>query len=145
MAVAADAQQLHVDAAGGFDGSVVTLGFGNQVFGIAVGQVGFLHVDVVKQLGLHEGVVAGFVFDVQTHVFVQVVADAFGEVQNAFLVPGDQLLVAADGGRTGGKAQNGVGLAGDLRSEEQRGGLADLLGIFKNTNLHGDAPPVSYM
>ena len=136
MAIAADAQQLHIDAARGTDGFVISAGLRLQIGGVAVGYEMGLHIDAMEQFFLHEGVIAaGMVFR-NAAVFIQIIAGALGKIQNPRLMPGDQLLIAADGRRTRSQAQHAVGLANHLGREKHRRRLANLLRRIINMNLH---------
>lgn len=77
VAVAADAEDLHVDAARLADGIVVGAGGGGQVGGVAVGNVGGAGADVhmAEELLLHEAVVAAGVVGRDADVLIEVEAD----------------------------------------------------------------------
>ena len=67
-----DVAEERVDAAGGFDGGFVCDAFGFEIRRVAVEDVDIagMHVDVVEEVGVHEGVVGFGVFVGDANIFV---------------------------------------------------------------------------
>ena len=125
VAVVADAQQLQVHTAQAADQRVVARTLGVHVLGHAVGQVGGAlgQVHMVKQIVVHEVVIALVVLPGQAQVFIQVHRAHTGKIHIALVVPVHQLHIRAHRAGTGGQAQHAVRLQDDL-GRNQVGGLA---------------------
>ena len=72
----------------------------------------------------------------QAAVFVQIIADAAGKIQNARAMPCNQLLIAADGRGARRQPQHAVRLPKQLRGKKRRRRLTDLLCVIINVYLH---------
>ena len=69
---------------------------------------------MLKQIVVHEVVIALRIVSRQTHVFIQVEGDDFGEIHLTCLVSADQLSVYAYGRATCSKAEDAMPLSGSL-------------------------------
>ncbi len=110
VAVVADAQKLQIHAACRRDLLIV----GRGVAGVDAGGdpgAGFVDVDMIEQVVVHEVAVALIVAAVKSHILIQVEAGSILEGDLPCLVEADQLGVEAERGGAGGAAQDGVGLA----------------------------------
>lgn len=72
----------------------------------------------------------------QTDIFIEVVCDRFGEVENSFSVEADEFLIGGNGGGTGCQSEYTVGFPDDLRRNHGGCSLAGLLGSVKHTDTH---------
>ena len=81
-------------------------------------------------MALHEIAIALVVLRGQAVILVQVHALDLGKGELPLAVPGHQLLIGADGGGAGGKAQHAVGLQQDLGGNDM-GGLTAHGGIVR--------------
>ena len=111
MPVAANAQQLHVDAAGPLDRGFIPPAIIVHVVHRhrAVGNVDILRgdIDVPQEVFVHPAVIALQLIVRQPVVFVQVESDHARKVEPLFAVQPDQLAIDAQRGRTGGQPQHG--------------------------------------
>ena len=122
VAGAADAEDLHVDAAGLLDEQLVPRAV---VLGLlrrrgAGGDVDVLvgDVDVVEERLPHPAVVGVRVVGRHRVVFVEVEGDDAGEVQAVLAVQPDQLAVQPDGGGAGRQAQDGGPTGGIVLADQ---------------------------
>ena len=108
MAVGADAAEEEVDAADFADTLLVGCTLGFEVGGVAVEDMDVvrLHIDVLKEVATHEGVVALGVILGQADVFVHVEGDDVAEGYSALLAQLDEPFVGADGRRASGQTQD---------------------------------------
>ena len=100
VSVAADAQQLQVDAVMLLDDPVI-LGALQSAVGLgAVRQKASVRrdIDMVEEILPHEAAVALGMVPGQAAVFVQVDGNRLPEIQLALLIPLNQMTVGADGG-----------------------------------------------
>ena len=110
MAVVAQPKHLDIHAAHALNHRLVAGALFLAVRLGAVRDIGVVQIDVdiLKQVVVHKIVVALVVISGQSTVLVEVYAFYLGEIQIAVFVALDQTLVGADGGGTGGQAQNAV-------------------------------------
>ena len=110
MPVAADAQQLHVDAAGALDRGFVAAAIIVYVFqrNSAVGNVYVLrrNVHVAQEVIVHPAVVALQLIRLYPVVFVEVEGHNAGEVEPLFAVQPNQLTINAQRRRAGRQAKH---------------------------------------
>ena len=135
VTVVANAKKLEVRVPCSRNHGIV-LGASGISIGIgAIGHVGVLDIDVhmVEQVLVHEITVALGVITVKAAILVQVIGAHLGEVNVAFLVPLDKLLVRANGSRAGGQAKNAIRLEDDLRRDDISNLAAHIL-IVANSN-----------
>ena len=120
MAVMPQAQKLQVNAAQALNHVLVAGALLIAVRLGAVGNIGAVHVDVnvLKEIVIHEVVVALVIIPGKPSVFIQVHALYTGEIQITFVVPFDQLLVSADWGGSGCQAKDTVRLHQYLGSDD---------------------------
>jgi hypothetical protein len=139
--VAADPQQLEVDAPGGGDRAFVCGAGSRDVVGLTVGSVQVVRreVDQGGELPLDDLAVALRVPRRQAEVLVEGERRGVGERDLAGLEPSDQLGVDRRGAGTGGQAQD----RGRLRPDQVDDGVRDeagplLLGL-EDHDLHRSA------
>lgn len=92
---------------------------------------------MLEEVFPHEVVIALRVGGRQSHVFVEVEGDDFGEVELTAAVAFDEAAVEAQRGASGGKAQHAVGFATDERGDELVGAFAQRLVIREDLDQHG--------
>jgi len=138
MAVAAEAEELDVDAAGVGDALLVAPALRVEVLRRAVGHVGALlvDVDVSEEILAHEPAVRLVVRGGEADVFVEVEGRDAAEVQALLAVHPDQFLIEPQGRTAGGETEHSVRLfaydAGDDLSSEE---AADF-GFFTDEDFH---------
>ena len=120
MAIMSQTQKLQVNTAQALNHVLIAGAFLIAVRLGAVGNIGTIHVDVnvLEKIVIHEVVVALVIIPGKTSVFIQVHALYTGEIQIAFVVPFNQLLVSADWGGTGCQTKNTVRLHQYLGSDD---------------------------
>ena len=140
VAVGTDAEELDVDTTSGGDGVFISLAGGGDVGGETVRNVGLglVDIDVIKELGLHEVVVALVVFGSETEIFVEVEALAILEGDFASLVGFSEQLVHLHRGGAGGQAEDGFGVGLHLVDKDFGGELATFIRILNDRNFHVD-------
>ena len=112
VAVAADTQHLDINAADFVQHGLVGGAGLIHIRRVAIRHmdIGLVNIDMVKQIHIHEVMIALVVLGSQGIILIQVVGADFGKVQKARLVKSDELLVGAHGGRTGGQTQHRIRL-----------------------------------
>ena len=95
-----------------------------------------IDVDVIKEVLTHKVVIALGIVMRKAAILVQVVGADLGKVNVALLIPGGKLLVSADRGGAGGKAQHTIGLEDNLRRDDIGGLTAHILVVFSFNDLH---------
>ena len=108
VAVAADAEELQVDAAGLADG--VFVGFAVVVVVATDGAIGDvdvvgIDVDVGEEILLHEMMETLRMRGGEAEVLVKIESDDLGEIERAGFVETDEFLVDGDHGAPGGQAE----------------------------------------
>ena len=121
--VAADPQDLQIDAARVLDHLFVALATGLEVRRPAVGhmRLGGDKVQVLEQILLHEVAVALRMVLRQADVFIQVEGGDLGKVEPFFAMQANQFPIHAQGRSARGKSQHASGLPADqIRHETSR-------------------------
>jgi hypothetical protein len=139
VAVAADAENLEVDAAGVLDPLLVLPAMDLEIERPAIGHVGAfgVDIDVVEQVLLHEGPVALRMSGAQADVFVQIEGRYLREVEPFFLVQPDQLAVGAQRAAACRQPQHALRpLTDEVRYEPGRP-AAGGIGIGLDDDAHG--------
>ena len=138
VTVAADTQQLHVNAADLVQHSLVRGAGLVHVLSIAVRNmyVVFVDVDMVEQIVIHEVMIALIVGGLQRIVFIQIVGSNLAEIQSAFVVHTNQFFIGTNGRRTGSQTQNRIGLNIYDAGDDSGCFLAQGLVVFAYQNLY---------
>ena len=116
MTVGTDTTDEEIDASGFFNHLFVVRTFCFEVFSVSVEDVNvfFRAVNVVEEVGRHEGVIAFGVRLGQSHVFVHVESEHVLEAHASFLVGFHQCFIHSDGGGAGGETQHKRFLSGGV-------------------------------
>ena len=136
--IPANAQHLHVNAAGSTDGFIIGGGSGGQVGSVAVRHMGAFrpYIHMAEKIVLHKAMVAAHMIHGNTHILIQVIRNHVREIKHPGLVQANQFLIGGNGRRAGGKTQYTVRLAQQLCSDEGSGCLSNLSGGGETTDLH---------
>lgn len=139
VAIRADAQDLNVDAADFLDSPLIPIAERPIVAGGTGGNVDVLpgNVDVLKEVLVHEVMVALRVVGHQAHILVEVEGRHLREVQSFFLVHAGQFLVQTQGARAGGQADHGVRLAVEDAGHFDGRQTTDVVIRLGNDDFHG--------
>src|SRR5438105_5174065 len=110
VAVAADAEQLQIDAAGGDDRGLIALAFSVQIVGPAIKEMNSLGADVnaIEEMTLHESTEASRVTSVDASEFVEIEGRRPRPVGVPCRVHPLKLQVAVNGRPPGREAENSV-------------------------------------
>ena len=139
VAVAAETEQLDIDAAGVEDTLFVTAAFGVEIGRGAVGHVraGWVDVDVAEKIFPHEIPVGLVVRAGETDVFVEVERGDAAEIEALVAVEPDEFLIEAERGAPGGEAEDGVGFFADDAGDDFGAEDAADFGGFADNDFHG--------
>ena len=140
MAVAAEAEQLDVDAAGGDDPILVGAALGVEIWRGAVGDVGAgeVDVDVPEKIFLHEKPIRLRVRRGQPDVFVEVERGDAAEIEALGPVEPDEFLIEPERRATGGEAEDGVRFFADDAGDDFGTEHATDLGGIADEDFHGE-------
>ena len=140
MSVVAQAEELKVNLPQGGDEIVIPSAFDGIVGLHSVGNIGIvqINVDMFKKILIHKVIVAAGVILGKPYVFVQIDGSDPGEIQISFVLAIYQILIGADRGRTGSKAENAVRLENDLCCDDIGSLSAHVLVISCSDNSHND-------
>ena len=130
MTVRADAEHLHVNVGAvehGVELAQILLNIAGALCDIGVG---FVDVDVVKKIAVHEITVALLMGGGETDILVEIHAVNAGEVQSFLAAAPRKLPVHADRARAGGEAERAAGVRADRFLQNVSGKTADLFVIF---------------
>ncbi len=118
--VAADAEDLQVDASFVGDHPLVLLAVGGEVERPAVGhvRVARVDVDVIEEVLLHEVAIAVRVGGTEAHVLVEVEGDDARKIEPFLAVHADQLGIRAQRRAAGGQSEHAGGLLADQFGHE---------------------------
>jgi hypothetical protein len=139
VAIAADAQKLEVDASGLADGLFIG---GAILIVIAadcpVGNVDVagIHVDVRKQVFMHEMMEALGMRGGKTEILIEIKSNDPGEIERALLVKSDELFVNADHGAAGGQAKRQSRFFAHRAGNELSGLKADFFSVAFQDHQH---------
>ena len=138
MAVVADAEELQIDAAQGFDQPVVPAALQGRREAGAVGQVGIFprNIDEGEEILLHKIAVAHFVIGGKAVILVQIDGGHVPEGDLTGPAQPGQFRIHPHGGGSGGKAQNGAGIFPHLIGHNRGGAAAHTFVIGIHTDTH---------
>ena len=142
VAIAAHAEQLHINSAYLGDNRVISAAAFVRIRRQAVRHKGacLVDVDMVKQVRVHEIAVALLIVRGKAAVFVQIDGGYPGKIQVALFIPLHQLLVGAHRRRAGRQAEHAVRLHNDLRRQDVCRFPAHIRIILRFVNKHCCSP-----
>ncbi len=140
VTVAAEAEELDVDAARVEDALFVAAALGVKIGRRANGHVGALlvDVDVAEEIFPHEIPVGLVVGAGEADILVEVERRDPAEVEALVAMQADELLVKTERSATGGEAEDGFGFFADDPGDNFRAEEAADFGIVADEDFHGD-------
>ena len=116
MAIVTNAQKLHINATKALNQLSIALGFFLTIHFHAIREIGFIGIDIypVKQVLVHEIIVALVIVLGQAFVLVKVYGSNLGEIQIPLFVPFHQLVINPNRRGTSGQSQGAVWLHNNL-------------------------------
>jgi hypothetical protein len=139
VTVAADAQDLEVDAAGLADGLFI----GGAVLIViaadgAVGNVDIarIYIDAREEIFVHEMMEALRMCGGKTEIFIEIKSNDAGEIERALLVERDELFVDADHGAASGQAKRQSRFFAYRAGNELSGLKANFFGVAFQDHQH---------
>src|SRR6266571_3918333 len=142
MPVAADAQNLQVDAARRANGLLVRRAIGIVIASDAAIRdmnVACGHVDVAEEIFAHEIVIALGMRSGKAEILVQIESYNLREIKRACLVQAREMLVQADHRVTGSEAKSEGWFVSDGAGDELRGLFVHLFVVALQDHQHAEA------